>query len=79
MREIAISKFKATCLAVVDDVQKTRKPVRITKFGKPVAELVPLQDKPKKRMLGGLAGPVEFLGDLSKPIGAVENWEPEDL
>ena len=37
MEEIAISKFKATCLAVVERVRKTRKPIRITKFGKPVA------------------------------------------
>ena len=41
MDEIAISKFKATCLAVLENVRKTRKPIRITRFGKPVAEVVP--------------------------------------
>ncbi len=41
MEEIAISKFKATCLAVLERVRKTGKPVLVTRFGEPVAELVP--------------------------------------
>lgn len=39
--EIAISKFKATCLAVLEEVRKTGRPVRVTRFGKPVADIVP--------------------------------------
>ena len=41
MEEIAVSKFKATCLAVLQRVHKTRKPILITRFGKPIAEVVP--------------------------------------
>ena len=41
MQELAISKFKATCLAVLEEVRKTGTPVLITRFGKPVAEIVP--------------------------------------
>ena len=41
MKEIAISEFKAKCLALIGQVQKTKKPIRITRFGKPVAEVVP--------------------------------------
>src|SRR6266404_5716433 len=41
MEEIAISKFKATCLAVLERVRKTGRPVLVTRFGEPVAELVP--------------------------------------
>ena len=41
MEEIAISKFKATCLAVLDRVLRTGKPIRITRFGQAVAEVVP--------------------------------------
>ena len=33
VEEIAISKFKATCLAVLEKVRKTRKPVLVTRFG----------------------------------------------
>jgi len=43
MREIAISKFKATCLAVIEDVQKTRRAIRVTKRGKTIVELFPCQ------------------------------------
>jgi prevent-host-death family protein len=57
MEEIAVSKFKATCLAVIEQVRKTRKPVRITRFGKPLAEVVPpsTPDRPQT-WLGSLAG-----------------------
>lgn len=38
---ISVSRFKATCLAVLQRVKRTGKPVLITRFGEPVAELVP--------------------------------------
>lgn len=79
MREIAISKFKATCLAELETVRRTRKPLRITRFGKPVAEIIPPADKPTHRLLGGLADTGEILGDLVSPIGAFGNWKPEKL
>ena len=75
MREIAISKFKATCLAVLEDVQKTRRPIRVTKFGKPVAEVVPLKPEPRKSWLGCMAGTADILGDIVGPIGAFEGLE----
>jgi prevent-host-death family protein len=41
MEEIAISKFKATCLAVLERVRRTGKPIRVTRFGQVVAAVVP--------------------------------------
>jgi prevent-host-death family protein len=41
MKEVAISEFKAKCLALLDEVQKTKKPLLVTRFGEPVAEVVP--------------------------------------
>jgi antitoxin (DNA-binding transcriptional repressor) of toxin-antitoxin stability system len=41
MEEIAISKFKATCLAVLENVRKTGKAILVTRFGEPMAEVVP--------------------------------------
>ncbi len=65
MREIPISKFKATCLAVLEQVRKTKRPIRVTRFGKPVAEIVPPSPKPKKKtVLGFMAGRGEILGDI---------------
>jgi len=39
MEEIAISKFKATCLAVLEKVKKTGQPILVTRFGHPVAQI----------------------------------------
>jgi prevent-host-death family protein len=41
MEEVAISEFKAKCLALLERVRQTKKPLRITRFGKPFAEVVP--------------------------------------
>lgn len=69
--EIAISKFKATCLAVIENVRKTGKPVRITRFGKPVAEIVPPRPaEPPVRKLGYMEGELGDYDDLVAPVGA---------
>ena len=78
MNEIAISKFKATCLAVIDDVRRTGKPVRITRFGKPVAEVVPSRPAKRSSWLGCMADSGEILGDIVGPIGAFDKWTAED-
>lgn len=78
MQEIAVSKFKATCLAVIEDVRRTGKPVRITRFGKPVAEVVPSRPPKRASGLGCMAGSLEILGDIVGPIGAFDNWTAQD-
>src|SRR5690348_12524901 len=52
MREIPISKFKATCLATLAEVRRSRVPVRVTRFGKPVADIVPTSEPAKRSLLG---------------------------
>jgi prevent-host-death family protein len=76
MEEIAVSKFKATCLAVIEQVRKTRKPVRITRFGKPLAEVVPpsTPDRPQT-WLGSLAGTGTITGDIVSPAVEEDEWE----
>jgi prevent-host-death family protein len=74
MKEIPISKFKATCLAVLDDVRRTRRPVRVTRFGKPVAEVVPPKSETKQSWIGCMDGMVETAGDIVGPIGAFDGW-----
>jgi prevent-host-death family protein len=69
---IKASEFKAKCLAVIDEVERTRQPVVITKRGKPVAELVP--HAPKKRNAWGvLKGQLFIEGDIISPIDV--EWE----
>jgi prevent-host-death family protein len=75
MEELAISKFKATCLAVLERVRKTGEPVLITRFGHPVAEVVaPGALKPIRR-LGTMAGTGRVVGDIVAPIGDESDWE----
>jgi prevent-host-death family protein len=70
MREIAISQFKAKCLGLIDEVNKTKKPLRITRHGKVVAELVPPSPTPKNRnFLGSGADTFDILdNDIVGPI-----------
>lgn len=76
MEEIAISKFKATCLAVLERVRKTGKPILVTRFGKPIAEVKPPSEaKPQLRRLGTLASKIEIHGDIVGPISDISEWE----
>lgn len=70
MQDIAISEFKAKCLALIEEVNKTRKPLRITRHGKVVAELVPPSPIPKGRnILGSGADTFDILdNDIVGPI-----------
>ncbi len=76
VEEIAISKFKATCLAVLERVRKTGKPILVTRFGEPVAEIVPppLPERPKS-WLGSLKGTARIVGDIVSPASDEEDWE----
>ena len=67
MKEVTISEFKAHCFALIREVEKTGNPFRITRRGKPLAEIIPVT-QPGKRKLGMLAGTVEILGDIVSPI-----------
>lgn len=75
MKEVAISEFKAKCLAILDQVQKTKRPVRITRRGKPVAEVVPPQPPTTRDWMGSMKGEVKILGDIISPATDPEEWE----
>src|SRR5258708_2528298 len=74
MEQIAISKFKATCLAVLERVRKTGEPILVTRFGHPIAKINP-PGVAKKIKLGGGAGTAVILGDIVGPIGDESEWE----
>lgn len=76
MEEIAISKFKATCLAVLERVRRTGQPVLITRFGKPVAEVVPPRPEARsERWLGSLRDTGSITGDVVSPVISEDDWE----
>ena len=76
MEEIAISKFKATCLAVLEKVRRTGRPILVTRFGKPVAEIAPPPPPARaKRWLGNMAGTLQIVGDIIGPASDEDDWE----
>jgi prevent-host-death family protein len=42
MKEITFSEFRVNCSAIFEQVRKTRQPIRVTRLGEPLAEIVPL-------------------------------------
>jgi prevent-host-death family protein len=76
MQSIPISKFKATCLAVLERVRRTGEPVCVTRRGVPVAEIVPSTPPPTPdSWLGQLAGTGRIVSDLVAPVAAEGEWE----
>ena len=76
MRTMAAGKFKAQCLAVMDEVQAKRVPVLLTKNGKPVAKLVPIDLPEGEDPLDAFYfGKIEIVGDIMKPIYSDKEWE----
>ena len=75
MDEIAISEFKAKCLSLLEQVNKTKKPLRVTRRGKPIADVVPPAETPKRHWLGSMAGTFEITGDIISPVIDLEDIE----
>jgi prevent-host-death family protein len=75
METISAANFKATCLALLDKVEKTGKPILVTKRGKPVAELVPVSPPGKRRILGCMQGTAKIVGDLVAPALPESDWD----
>ncbi|HMD20490.1 MAG TPA: type II toxin-antitoxin system prevent-host-death family antitoxin [Alloacidobacterium sp.] len=74
MKEIAAGKFKTHCLAVIDEVYAKHETVVITKHGKPMAKLVPIQQA-KDPIFGFMRGKGKIIGDIVSPITPLEDWE----
>ena len=77
MQEIAISEFKAKCLSLLQQVSKTKEPIRVTRFGKPVADVVPPAEVQVDRnaWIGSGHGTAKILGDIISPASEPEEWE----
>lgn len=70
MREVDISEFRANCVALLERVRKSRKPIRITRRGKPLAEIVPpAREEDRAKWIAIMQGSAETLGDVISPAG----------
>ncbi len=70
-----ISKFKATCLATLERVRRTGRPLRVTRFGKPVADIAPpAPARPARGWLGMLRGSATIVRDIAVPSSQLARW-----
>jgi prevent-host-death family protein len=76
IREIAISKFKARCLALLEEVSKTKTPLRVTRRGKALADVIPASSAAEERSwIGSMSGSIEIVGDIVSPVIDIETIE----
>jgi antitoxin (DNA-binding transcriptional repressor) of toxin-antitoxin stability system len=76
MDEIAVSKFKATCLAALDRVRRTGRPLRVTRFGRPLADVIPARVEARDAgWLGAMQGRGRVTGDLLAPVADESDWD----
>jgi prevent-host-death family protein len=75
-KTVAISELKAHCLRLVDDVARRRRELIVTKRGKPIARIVPLDDSPPDDTLARLRGTV-IGGDHVEDFDTGVVWEAQ--
>lgn len=73
--ELSATEFKATCLKVMDDVRRTRKPVIVSKRGKPIVKIVPVEEQRRAQLFGYMKGTMKIVGDIVSPDP--EAWDSE--
>ena len=76
MKEVAISEFKAKCLSLLEEVSKTKTPLRVTRRGKPIADVIPASsDVEERSWIGSMSTGVEIVGDIVSPVVDPETIE----
>ena len=76
LEKVTISKFKATCLRLLDNVKKTGQPLLVTRKGEPIALVTPPPPPPKpKAWLGSMKDSIKINGDIISPASDEKDWE----
>jgi prevent-host-death family protein len=75
MKTLAAGKFKTNCLAIMDEVKAKREPVLITKHGKPVAILTPVEETGDDPIFGFYKDKITVVGDIVSPVVPLEDWD----
>lgn len=73
---VSATEFKAKCLALIDEMNRTKVPIVVTKRGKPVAELYPAraEEKETKSFIGSMKGTVGRYEDPFAPAIDPGDW-----
>jgi prevent-host-death family protein len=71
---VAAGEFKAKCLKIMDRVSTSREPIVVTKKGKPLVKLVPIDDA-NPDVFGCLSDRIEIAGDIESPVVDAGDWK----
>ena len=76
IREVAISEFKAKCLSLLEQVSKTKTPLRVTRRGQALADVIPASsDVEERNWMGSMSGSIEITGDVVSPVIEIQEIE----
>lgn len=76
IQEVAISEFKAKCLSLLEQVSKTKTPLRVTRRGQPIADVIPASSDVEQRgWMGSMSGTIEITGDILSPVIEISDIE----
>jgi len=64
MKTIILSAFKANCIALLREAQKTSEPIIVTRRGRPLARIEPLREPTPVRRFGKQRGRMRIKGDI---------------
>ena len=73
--QISAAELKATCLELMDVVERTGISVVVTKRGRAVARLAPVRT-PVRSAFGLMKGRIAIRGDIVEPIGV--RWSTKE-
>jgi prevent-host-death family protein len=71
---VTAADFKARCLRLIEEVRQGQREVVVTRYGKPVARLVPFTEEPMS-IFGYMDGTLVFCDDIVSPTG--EEWDAD--
>lgn len=76
MDAMPISTFKTHCLSIMERVRRTGRPVRVTRYGRPIADVVPAAPRARAlRTLGLLKDRTMVTGDIVAPVVEPGDWD----
>ena len=75
MKEVSISTFKAQCLQLLDEVNRTEEQLVVTRHGQLIAVINPFKADSPKKGFGIAKGSAKIVGDIVSPIGEPSDWE----
>jgi len=74
MKTMLVSEFKAKCIAVLKEVERSGEPVVVTLRGRPVARVEPCSKEASGKRLGVLKGSMKIRRDLAR-VDTTKDWE----